>query len=372
MTSLEEPQRVVQWGTGNTGAHALRFLLEDPAFEVVGVWVAREHHVGKGAGELAGISDTGPVATSDEGAIIGLEADCVVYMAAEPHESPARPGTDGSRSVDSICRLLESGKNVLSTGISGLVNPTIYGTGVYDRLCRAAERGNTTFFGTGIEPGFMSDALALTLTSVSRNIRSVRTQEIISYATYDQPSYHVSKGGIWGAPSDSVYAESFGKRILAAGMGAPVRLLADVLRVDLDDVTAVVDFARSPEHFEIAMGSIGRGTIAGYRFQVLGLVGGNPTIAVEHVTRVRDDVAPEWPTLEPGGFRVQIDGAPSYTVEVKFDEDDPNVGGCTATAARAVNAIPVVCAAPTGVVSFLDLPTICAAGAVRGKASAAE
>jgi 2,4-diaminopentanoate dehydrogenase len=31
------PHRVIQWGTGNTGAHTLRFLLEDPAFDVVGV-----------------------------------------------------------------------------------------------------------------------------------------------------------------------------------------------------------------------------------------------------------------------------------------------------------------------------------------------
>jgi 4-hydroxy-tetrahydrodipicolinate reductase len=83
---------------------------------------------------------------------------------------------------------------------------------------------------------------------------------------------------------------------------------------------------------------------------------------------LHDDVAPEWPMFEPRGFRVQIEGTPSYTVEVRFDEDHPNVGRCMGTAARAVNAIPVVCAAPTGVVSFLDLPTICAASAVRGQA----
>jgi hypothetical protein len=45
--------RVIQWGTGNTGAHTLRFLLEDPAFDVVGVWVNREQNVGRTAGELA-------------------------------------------------------------------------------------------------------------------------------------------------------------------------------------------------------------------------------------------------------------------------------------------------------------------------------
>ncbi len=45
------PHRVIQWGTGKTGAHTLRFLLEDPAFDVVGVWVNREENVGRTAGE---------------------------------------------------------------------------------------------------------------------------------------------------------------------------------------------------------------------------------------------------------------------------------------------------------------------------------
>jgi hypothetical protein len=48
------PHRVIQWGTGNAGAHTLRVLLEDPAFDVVGVWVKREQNIGRTAGELAG------------------------------------------------------------------------------------------------------------------------------------------------------------------------------------------------------------------------------------------------------------------------------------------------------------------------------
>jgi hypothetical protein len=361
---VSAPIRVIQWGTGNTGAHALRFLLESPSFEVVGVWVAREANVGRPAGDLAGLSDAGPKATSDIDALVALDADCVLYMGAEPKGSPKKAGTDGWHGVEAMARLLASGKNVVSTGISGLMNPHGYGDEVYGRLHAAAEAGKSTFFGTGIEPGFMCDALALALSSVSRDVRSIRTQEIISYATYDQPSYHVSQGGIWGAPSDDRYAESFAARVLAAGMGAPVRLLAEALDVDLDDVTAVVEFANAEHDFEVPMGPIAAGTIAGYRFEVLGLVDGSPAIAVEHVTRIHPDVAPSWPNLDPGGFRVLLDGTPSYTVEVVFKEDDPNIAACTGTAARAVNSIPVVCDAPPGVLSFLDLPMISAAGSV--------
>jgi hypothetical protein len=361
---MDRPYRVIQWGTGNTGAHALRFLCDDPDFEVVGVWVNRDANVGRSARELAGLAPGGPLATRDADAVIALDADCCIYMAAEPHGAVTREGTDGWHSVETICRLLERGTNVVSTGISGLINPAIYGSPVHERLRAAAAAGSSTFFGTGIEPGFMCDALALALSSVSREIRSIRTQEIISYATYDQPRYHVSRGGIWGAPLDSGYADSFGRMLLGAGMGAPVRLLSDALRVELDDVIAEVEFASVDFDFDVPIGPIPKSTIAGYRFQILGVAAGEPVLAVEHVTRLHEAVAPDWPQLDPGGFRLMIDGQPSYTVEVRFDEADPNVGGCTGTAARAVNAIPVVCAAPPGVVSFLDLPTITAAGAI--------
>lgn len=136
----------------------MRFLIEDPAFEVAGVWVSREQNVGRSAGELAGLAAEGPAATNSIDDIVDLDADCVVYMAAEPNGPLNQPGTDGWDSVATICRLLASGKNVVATGISGLTNPRAYGDEVYDRLCLAAQTGATTFFGTGIEPGFMCDA----------------------------------------------------------------------------------------------------------------------------------------------------------------------------------------------------------------------
>jgi len=359
------PYRVVQWGTGNTGVRALRFLLDDPSFELAGLYVSRRANHGRDAGELAGGSPVGVAATSDADAAVAIEADCVVYMAAEPGGSPATEGTDGWRSVETICRLLASGKNVVSTGISGLINPRTFGEQVATRLSDAARRGGTTFFGTGIEPGFMCDALALSLTSVTRGVRSIRAQEMISYATYDQPRYHVSRGGMWGAPCAPAFAEGFAARILQGGMAGPVMLLADALSIRLDDVTARVELAAAPESFELPIGLIPEGSLAGYRFEILGLVKGEPVVAVEHITRIHDRAAPHWPSLDPGGFRVLIEGTPSYRVEVVIDEPDANIGACTGTAARAVNAVPVVCAAPPGVCSFLDLPVISAGHPAR-------
>jgi len=365
---MPPPLRVIQWGTGNTGSHALRFLLEDPAFDVVGVWVGRASNAGKSAFELAYMrSDSpseapGPGATQDIDALLALEADCAVYMAAEPQGDVATEGTDGWESVGRICRLLEAGTNVVATGISGLIYPHTYGPRVFDRLKAATDAGGTTFFGTGIEPGFMSDALALALTSISRGVRSVRIQEMISYATYDQPAYHVAQGGIWGAPLDPRYADEFDKRVLAAGMGAPILLLADALGLELDDLVSSAEIEAIDEDLDLPMGPIPAGTIAGYRFEVAGRKDHATVLAVEHITRLDPAVAPQWPALDPGGFRVIVDGRPSFTASIVFDEVDAAVAGCIGTAARAVNAIPVVMSAPPGVCSSLDLPAILAHG----------
>jgi hypothetical protein len=218
---MSSPLRIIQWGTGNTGARALEFVLIDPSLELVALYVSRPENAGRDAGELAGTRASGVRATGSAEEILQVEADCVIYMAAEPSSNPAIEGTEAWQSVDTICRLLASGKNVVSTGISGLINPKIFGENVFDKLSSAALRGGSTFFGTGIEPGFMCDAFALSLTSVSRNVRSVRTQEILSYASYNQPRYHIDNGGMWGAPCDHTLEALFAAGILEAGWGRP-------------------------------------------------------------------------------------------------------------------------------------------------------
>lgn len=98
-------------------------------------------NLGRTAGELVGLAPRGPAATNDVEALIAQDADCVIYMPAEPTGRLTKPGSDGWRSVDPICRLLASGKNVVATGVSGLTNPKTYGAEVYERLRTAAESG---------------------------------------------------------------------------------------------------------------------------------------------------------------------------------------------------------------------------------------
>jgi hypothetical protein len=103
------------------------------------------------------------------------------------------------------------------------------------------------------------------------------------------------------------------------------------------------------------------GQVAAVRFAVEGIVDGEPKIVMEHVNRLTSAAAPDWPVApegRPGVHRVIVTGSPGVEVNVHlgFDGIDHNEAGVVATAAKAVNAIAAVCAAPPGLVSLRDLP----------------
>ncbi len=69
----------------------------------------------------------------------------------------------------------------------------------------------------------------------------------------------------------------------------------------------------APEDFDIASGHIPKGSAAALRFEVLGMVDGEPAVVLEHVTRLREDLCPDWPQpAQPGGsYRIEVTGEPS-------------------------------------------------------------
>jgi hypothetical protein len=152
---------------------------------------------------------------------------------------------------------------------------------------------------------------------------------------------------------------------LRFGWGGTIRLLAEGLGVRLDEIREVHERVPAPETFEIGLGRIEEGTMAALRFEVQGIIDGTPRLVVEHVTRLRDDLAPEWPQPEgEGGYRVTIEGVPriSCTLEMADERGDHAVGGVILTATRLVNSIPAVCEARPGLLSALDLPLITGRG----------
>jgi hypothetical protein len=351
--------RVVQWGTGNVGKLGLRAIVEHPDLELAGLIVHSPNKEGRDAAELCGLdTPTGVLATTDVDAALKTSPDAVSYMAT----GDLRP----KEAVDDMCRALEAGANVVGTAVVPLVYPPAAERRAVLRIEEACVAGDTSCFVSGIDPGFANDVLPLTLTGFCSRIESVRVAEILNYDTYDQADVLFDIFG-FGKSLDTTPMILM-KGVLDLTWGPTVRMLAAELGVELDEVREVHERLPAPDTFTIPTGTIEAGTAAAMRFEVQGIVNGRPAIVLEHVTRLRDDLAPEWP--QPplgGGYRIQITGDPSWTCELGMSgaDGDHNSGGLLATAMRVLNAIPAVCAAPTGLLIPSDLPLIAGRGLLR-------
>jgi 4-hydroxy-tetrahydrodipicolinate reductase len=235
------------------------------------------------------------------------------------------------------------------------------GREIAKKLQEACRLGGASFLTSGIDPGFANDVLPLVLSGMAERWDSIRVQEIVNYATYAQPDTVFGIMG-FGQPLDQTPL-LLQPGVLGSAWGGTVRLLADGLGVELEEIREVYDRRPAEESFDTPIGRVEKGTMAALRFEVQGIVKGRPALVVEHVTRLRDDIAPDWPQSD-GGYRVTIEGVPSMTchLEMADEHGDHAVGGVVLTATRIVNAIPAVCAARPGLLSALDLPLITGRG----------
>ena len=344
--------RVALIGPGNCGSLALRQLINDPRFELCGVWVYSDDKMGRDAGELAGVNvTTGVVAGNDLDAIIAGKPDCVVYTAM----GDIRP----REALADVRALLSAGINVVGSSVGVLQYP--WGSLPDKHIQRvedAAREGNSTVFFTGVDPGFATDLLPLAIASTCQSIAQVRTMEIADYATYDGATVMFDVMGFGNEIGDLPLLYQPG--VLSLAWGTAIRQLAAGLGIDVDEIRDSVEQEPAPEAFDVAVGTIKKGTVAAVRFQIEGMVDGNPVIVVEHVTRLRADLRPDWaqPAHPGGSYRVEITGEPSYFVDIV--PTSPNGGApyaaILAAAARIVNSIPDVIAAAPGIRTTLDLP----------------
>jgi hypothetical protein len=360
--AVDQPLRVVQWGTGNAGTVALSAITSASALELVGVWVHNPRLAGKDAGELMGSGiATGALVWCDADAVIAAHPDCVCYMA-----------TDRGR-IDEVitdfCRLLAAGINIVTTTHPLLVHPDGAGSAVRQLLETSCATGGSSFLCTGVEPGFMADALVLHLSSLSRDITGIRIQEAMNVGSY--------RGGRWrsGLGSDvATDAQRYIPGSIAQNWSGPMAMLADGLGVTLDRVYERREIASAGRQFTVPAGTYGPHQAAALHFEVIGEVGGEPLLVIEHVYRLLDDVAPQWPQpLAPNRrtTRIRIQGSPDVDVALGGSGLDATQQGVLATVMRAVNAIPLVVKAEPGVRSPLDLPLITGRHAVRSDSARA-
>ncbi len=356
--------RVVVWGTGNVGRPAIRAVLAHRDLELAGVIVANPDKAGVDAGTLVGIDPIGIAASTDVGAVLAGRPDAVVYASS----GDFRP----MEAIGEVLACLGAGCNVVTPGLYPLYHPRSAPPELVRHVEGACHRGGSSILATGIDPGWAMDLLPLMISGVAGEITEIRCQELFNYATYHAPDAVRELVG-FGTPLDRTPPMLL-TEALTSVWGPMLRLLAEGLDVELQGIEVHTERRPLDSTIDVpGMGVFEAGTQGAMRFEVRGIVDGRAALVLEHVTRITDDAAPDWP-MPPAGkqgmHRVLITGRPSIEVSVSADDGtgNPAEGGNATAAARLVHAIPAVCAAPPGILTSLDLPLI----AGRGLRAASE
>jgi 4-hydroxy-tetrahydrodipicolinate reductase len=333
--------RVVQWATGNIGMRSLRAVIEHPDLELVGLYVYSDKKAGRDAGDLCGVGPVGVVATRDVEDILALNADCVLYMADRAD-------------IDVLCRLLESGANVVSTR-SEFHRPASMDPSVRARIEDACRRGGSTLHSTGASPGFITEAMPLVLLSLQRRLDTLTIDEFADMSSRNSPEMIFDLLGFGRDPStfDPKGVELYGGATFSASLG----VVADAISMPLEGMAASGEVAVARHPVEIAAGRIEAGTIAAQRMEVTGIHAGRPLLRFRANWYLTTDVEPAW-DLRETGWRVQLEGDLPLDIGIRFPVA-PDAWADTspgATAHRPVNAVPYVCAAEPGIRTTVELP----------------
>ena len=351
---------VVVWGSGNMGRAAIRAVDAHPGLTLVGVIVASPHKVGIDAGDLARIDrKLGVVATADVESVLASGPGAVAYMASgdiRPDEAAA-----------DIARALRSGAVVVTPALYALYDPRNAPSDVRGPIEAACAAGKSSLFVSGVDPGWGNDVLPVLISGLAGTVDQVRCREIFDYSTYDQPDAVRYLVGM-GQPMD-YEPPMVAPTIPTMVWGGQLRLIARALDVEIDEIRETVE-RRPLEHaVQNTMGAFEAGTQGALRFEVQAIVGGEPRIVVEHVTRIDAACAPEWPLPPDGGagaHTVIIEGRPRIEVTLEATDEGGNraAGGNATAAGRLVNAIPWLRAAAPGLYDALDVPLTPAAGRI--------
>jgi 4-hydroxy-tetrahydrodipicolinate reductase len=324
------PIRLLHVGLGPIGAAIVRQAAERPGLRIVGAVDIDPAKVGRDLGEVAGLGRKLRVV---------VEADARrALRRARPHVVVLCTGSSLARVAPQIETILRAGASIVST-TEELAYPVGPNVRIARRLDALARRRKVAVLGTGVNPGFVMDALPLVLTAACERVSAVRVervqdarlrrlpfqQKIGAGLSRDEFERRVREGGVRHVG----LAESIA--MIAAGLGWKLERVTDEIRPRLADERVASDYL-----------TVEPGQVCGIVQEGIGYREGRPAIVLRLEAYLG---APE------SYDAVTIDAVPPIAMRIQG-----GLHGDVATASIVVNSIPKVAAAPPGLHTMRSLP----------------
>ncbi len=322
--------KVASFGVGVIGSAAAKFILDEKQqLELVGAFDIDQGKVGKDLGEVIGLGrPAGVVVTDDLGAAL-KDADIAIHTTSS-YLKTAYPQLES---------ILSHGVDVVSS-CEELSYPYVVDKELSGALDSQAKKNGATVLGTGINPGFLMDALPIALTAPCKSVRRIRVSRRMNAATRRVPFQKKVGAGLSVEEFDRAIKE---KRISGhVGLEQSVSMLADALGWKLDKVeVGEVEAVIAESGTDAGYVTVQPGSVAGVKQATRGYVGGDPRIELNFAAYVGSDEEYD---------QVEIDGVPPVNCRIS-----PCVHGDHGTVAMLVNMVPKVVGSSPGLYTMKDM-----------------
>ena len=330
MASHTGPIRVMHFGLGPIGAAVVRQVAGRKGFKIVGGIDIDPAKIGRDLGEVAGLGRALRVKVSGDAkkAIRAAKPDVVVLCTT----SSLR------KTLPQIEEILSQKVPIVST-TEELAYPT-KGNMRYARIIHAlAKKARVAVLGTGVNPGFVMDALPITLTGVCERVDALRIDRVQDARIRRLPFQQKIGAGLT--------REQFQKKVDDAtvrhvGLAESVSMIADALGWKLDRITDEIEPKIATETVASEFLAVDAGFVCGIVQDGIGYRNGTPVITLHMEAYLG---APE------SYDSVEITGSPALTMKIAG-----GVHGDIATASITVNSLPKILEAAPGLHTMRDMP----------------
>jgi 2,4-diaminopentanoate dehydrogenase len=313
-----------------------RLLLEHRSgIELVGAASKDEAQIGRGLRDVLELDGgPGPVVSDSVAAVIESRPDAIVLAT----------GSFLGDVIDDVLACAAAGVDLVSP-CEELAYPFTRDPAVARRIDEAARAGGATILGSGVNPGFIFDALLATATGVAWDVRAIRGRRVVDTVEFGQ-NIHL-RLGIGYTPEEFDAGHANGTIAGHVGFPESIQIVTERLGVPLDGPvreTFEPLVAETPAPTRYAAVEAGR--TEGFVQRAVGAVSGEEYIRLELLLHLRPREAGYDPV-----DTFEVDG--SHPVHLRLD---PGMDAVLATSAELVNSLPGLIRAEPGLKTVKDLP----------------
>jgi hypothetical protein len=339
MASETGPIKVVHVGLGPIGAGVVRQVAERKGFRIVGAADIDPAKVGRDLGEIANVGRALRVKISDDvkKTIKKTKPDVVVLCTSSSLK----------KVTPQIEEILKLKVPIVST-TEELAYPTKPNMKYARAIHQLAKKYKVAVLGTGVNPGFVMDALPIMLTGVCERVESLRIDRIQDARIRRLPFQQKIGAGL---TREQFQAKVDDGSVRHVGLAESVSMIADAVGLKLDRISDEIQPKMATLTVASEFLAVDPGYACGLIQDGIGYRNGLPVITLHMEAYLG---APE------SYDAVEIVGSPALKMKLAG-----GVHGDIATAAIVVNSLPKILEVAPGLHTMRDMPLASFFGGTR-------